>query len=48
MRARLPDREMSGVFEAIDEGGRLILRLADGWCEVVTAGEVFPVDEEPA
>jgi BirA family biotin operon repressor/biotin-[acetyl-CoA-carboxylase] ligase len=48
MRARLPDREMSGVFEAIDEAGRLILRLADGRREVITAGEVFPVREEPA
>jgi BirA family biotin operon repressor/biotin-[acetyl-CoA-carboxylase] ligase len=48
MRARLPDRELSGVFEAIDEAGRLVLRLADGRREVVTAGEVFPVREEPA
>jgi BirA family biotin operon repressor/biotin-[acetyl-CoA-carboxylase] ligase len=48
MRARLPDREVSGVFEAIDEAGRLILRLTDGRREVVTAGEVFPVREEPA
>ena len=48
MRARLPDREAIGVFEAIDEAGRLILRLADGRREVITAGEVFPVGEEPA
>jgi BirA family transcriptional regulator, biotin operon repressor / biotin---[acetyl-CoA-carboxylase] ligase len=48
MRARLPDREVRGVFEAIDEAGRLILRLADGRREVVTAGEVFPVRDEPA
>jgi BirA family biotin operon repressor/biotin-[acetyl-CoA-carboxylase] ligase len=48
MRARLPDREVSGVFEALDEAGRLILRLADGRREVITAGEVFPVREEPA
>jgi BirA family transcriptional regulator, biotin operon repressor / biotin---[acetyl-CoA-carboxylase] ligase len=48
MRARLPDREVSGVFEAIDEAGRLVLRLADWRREVVTAGEVFPVGEEPA
>jgi BirA family biotin operon repressor/biotin-[acetyl-CoA-carboxylase] ligase len=48
MRARLPDREASGVFEALDAAGRLILRCADGRCEVITAGEVFPVREEPA
>jgi BirA family transcriptional regulator, biotin operon repressor / biotin---[acetyl-CoA-carboxylase] ligase len=48
IRARLPDREVSGVFEAFDEAGRLILRLADGRRELITAGEVFPVREEPA
>ena len=48
MRARLPDREVTGVFEAIDEAGRLVLWLADGRREVITAGEVFPVGEEPA
>jgi BirA family transcriptional regulator, biotin operon repressor / biotin---[acetyl-CoA-carboxylase] ligase len=48
MRARLPDREAAGVFEALDEAGRLILRLPDGRREVITAGEVFPVREEPA
>jgi BirA family biotin operon repressor/biotin-[acetyl-CoA-carboxylase] ligase len=48
MRARLPDREASGIFEALDEAGRLILRLPDGRREVITAGEVFPVRAEPA
>jgi BirA family transcriptional regulator, biotin operon repressor / biotin---[acetyl-CoA-carboxylase] ligase len=48
IRARLPDREVSGVFEALDDAGRLILRIADGRCEVITAAEVFPVREEPA
>jgi BirA family transcriptional regulator, biotin operon repressor / biotin---[acetyl-CoA-carboxylase] ligase len=48
MRARLPDHEVSGVFEALDEAGRLILRLPDGRREVITAGEVFPVREEPS
>jgi BirA family biotin operon repressor/biotin-[acetyl-CoA-carboxylase] ligase len=42
MRVRLSERELSGIFEAVDETGRLILRLADGRCEVVAAGEVFP------
>ncbi len=45
MRARLPDRETRGVFEAIDAAGRLLLRRADGGLEIVTAGEVFPVLE---
>jgi BirA family biotin operon repressor/biotin-[acetyl-CoA-carboxylase] ligase len=48
IRARLPDREVTGVFEALDEAGRLVLRCADGRREVITAGEVFPVREEPA
>jgi BirA family biotin operon repressor/biotin-[acetyl-CoA-carboxylase] ligase len=48
IRARLPDREVSGVFEALDEAGHLVLRLPDGRREVLTAGEVFPVREEPA
>jgi BirA family transcriptional regulator, biotin operon repressor / biotin---[acetyl-CoA-carboxylase] ligase len=48
MRARLPDREVSGAFEALDAAGHLILRLPDGRREVITAGEVFPVREEPA
>jgi BirA family transcriptional regulator, biotin operon repressor / biotin---[acetyl-CoA-carboxylase] ligase len=45
MRVRLCERELSGIFEAIDETGRLILRLADGRREIVAAGEVFPVLE---
>jgi BirA family transcriptional regulator, biotin operon repressor / biotin---[acetyl-CoA-carboxylase] ligase len=45
MRVRLAERELSGIFEAIDETGRLILRLADGRREIVAAGEVFPVLE---
>jgi BirA family transcriptional regulator, biotin operon repressor / biotin---[acetyl-CoA-carboxylase] ligase len=45
MRVRLSERESSGIFEAIDETGRLILRLADGRREIVAAGEVFPVLE---
>jgi BirA family biotin operon repressor/biotin-[acetyl-CoA-carboxylase] ligase len=45
MRVRLSERELAGIFEAIDETGRLILRLADGRREIVAAGEVFPVPE---
>ena len=37
---RLPERELSGRFEGLDEVGRLLL-LASGGIEIVTAGEVF-------
>jgi len=43
MRVRLPDREFSGRCEAIDEHGRLLLRLTDGGLQVIAAGDVFPV-----
>ena len=45
MRVRLPDRDYVGRFEALDERGRLLLRLADGAMQTVTAGDVFPVGE---
>jgi BirA family biotin operon repressor/biotin-[acetyl-CoA-carboxylase] ligase len=48
IRVRLAERETAGNFEAIDEAGRLILRLADGRREIIAAGEVFPVGEAPA
>jgi BirA family biotin operon repressor/biotin-[acetyl-CoA-carboxylase] ligase len=40
IRVRLPEREMSGRFEGLDEGGRLLLR-GQGGVTTVTAGEVF-------
>ena len=43
MRVRLSGRDFLGRFEALDEQGRLLLRLADGGLQVITAGEVFPV-----
>lgn len=43
MRVRLPDRELFGQFEALDESGRLLLRLDDGIIERITAGEIFPL-----
>jgi BirA family biotin operon repressor/biotin-[acetyl-CoA-carboxylase] ligase len=46
IRVRLTEREASGHFEAIDEAGRLILRLGDGRREAISAGEVFPVLED--
>jgi BirA family transcriptional regulator, biotin operon repressor / biotin---[acetyl-CoA-carboxylase] ligase len=42
IRVRLAEREASGHFEAIDECGRLVLRLGDGRREIIAAGEVFP------
>jgi BirA family biotin operon repressor/biotin-[acetyl-CoA-carboxylase] ligase len=43
LRVRLPGREISGRYEALDEAGRLLLRLPDGSLETIAAGEVFPV-----
>jgi BirA family biotin operon repressor/biotin-[acetyl-CoA-carboxylase] ligase len=42
-RVRLPNHEFIGRFEALDERGRLLLRLADGTLQTITAGDVFPV-----
>jgi len=43
MRVRLPDRELFGRCEALDEYGQLLLRLADGRLETIAAGAIFPV-----
>ena len=43
IRARLPDREIIGRGEGLDEHGRLLLRLPDGSLHSIAAGEVFPV-----
>jgi len=48
MRVRLPDRELLGRGEALDEHGRLLLRLADGSVQAIAAGEVFPLALAPA
>ena len=37
---RLPDRELAGIFEALDERGALILRRSDGSAATITAGDV--------
>jgi BirA family biotin operon repressor/biotin-[acetyl-CoA-carboxylase] ligase len=47
MRVRLPDREFVGRFEALDDSGRLLLRLADATLQTITAGDVFPVAATP-
>jgi len=43
MRVRLPERELVGRGEGLDENGCLLLRLADGSLQTIAAGEVFPL-----
>ena len=43
VRARLPDKEIIGRGEGLDEQGRLLLRLPDGSLQAIAAGEVFPM-----
>ena len=43
----LPDRELAGTFESLDQTGRLMLRLPAGQIEAITAGEVFPAQVSP-
>ena len=40
IRVRLPERELSGRFEGLDESGRLLLRTPAG-VTAIAAGEVF-------
>jgi BirA family transcriptional regulator, biotin operon repressor / biotin---[acetyl-CoA-carboxylase] ligase len=42
IRVRLPEREISGRFQGIDEAGRLLVQGPDG-AATITAGEVFAV-----
>jgi BirA family biotin operon repressor/biotin-[acetyl-CoA-carboxylase] ligase len=43
IRVRLHDRDLAGTFDALDERGYLLLRLADGSQEAIAAGDVFPL-----
>jgi BirA family biotin operon repressor/biotin-[acetyl-CoA-carboxylase] ligase len=43
MRVRLPERELVGRGEGLDDNGCLLLRLADGCLQTIAAGEVFPL-----
>ena len=46
---RLPDRELAGIFEALDQRGGLVLRRSDGSAATITAGDVFmPAGSPPA
>ena len=40
VRVRLPDDEFAGRFETIDDAGRLVLALADGSRETISAGDL--------
>jgi BirA family biotin operon repressor/biotin-[acetyl-CoA-carboxylase] ligase len=48
MQVRLPDQEIIGRGEGLDERGRLLLRLADGSVQAIAAGEVFPLAGAPS
>lgn len=41
MVARLPKRELTGIFEDIDRGGHLRLRLKDGKLVAISAADIF-------
>lgn len=43
--ARLPDGEVRGFAEGIDEQGSLVLKLADGKKQLVLAGDIFPSEK---
>ena len=40
---RLPGHELNGCFEGLDDSGQLLLRLADGKLQAITAGDIFPL-----
>jgi BirA family biotin operon repressor/biotin-[acetyl-CoA-carboxylase] ligase len=42
MRVRLPERELTGRFQGLDEDGRLLL-ATDGGIVTIAAGDVFPM-----
>jgi BirA family biotin operon repressor/biotin-[acetyl-CoA-carboxylase] ligase len=48
IRVRLHDRDMIGIFEALDERGHLVVRRTDGTLETIAAGDVFPISAMPA
>ncbi len=47
IRVRLPDREISGRCEGLDDSGCLLLRRADGTLQTIAAGEVFTLADDP-
>ncbi|WP_102958289.1 biotin--[acetyl-CoA-carboxylase] ligase [Mangrovicella endophytica] len=47
-RVNLPASALEGEFQALDDGGRLILGLADGTTRAISAGELFFPHLEPS
>ena len=43
IRVSLPDRELQGRFESLDDAGRLLLRQENGALKAITAGDIFPL-----
>lgn len=41
IEVRLSKRNLEGIFEALDDQGRLILRRSDGQTETISAAEIF-------
>ncbi|WP_181707078.1 biotin--[acetyl-CoA-carboxylase] ligase [Chthonobacter rhizosphaerae] len=41
IRVRLPNETLAGRFEALDDSGRLLLRLETGGLRTISAGDVF-------
>lgn len=48
VRVQLSERQLEGRFQTLDPSGRLVLRLADGSVEIITVGDVFPIEEKEA
>jgi BirA family biotin operon repressor/biotin-[acetyl-CoA-carboxylase] ligase len=48
VRAHLPDGEVEGCFETLDDEGRLMLRLPDGSDRAIAVGDVFLLNFEDA
>jgi BirA family transcriptional regulator, biotin operon repressor / biotin---[acetyl-CoA-carboxylase] ligase len=48
IRVRLPERELVGQFETLDDGGRVVLLLPDGSKMAIAAGDVVELRPMPA
>ena len=44
IEVRLPEQNLGGIFESINEQGALILRRKGGGREIISAGDVFPLN----
>ena len=48
IRVRTGNGERTGRFSGVDASGRLMLGLSSGQTELISAGDVFPLSEQPA